>query len=102
MILPGAHCRAGANFASAELTFDEAQTFIQGIKVFGAPYPLFILTGGIQPNVRHFRHHRGCPRARAAGGDDAVGNAAYRPGDRSDLPIMALSALRLVWMERMR
>ena len=42
------HCRAGANSqrSAGELTFDEAQTLIQGIKAFGAPYPLFILTGG--------------------------------------------------------
>src|ERR687897_2231879 len=42
------HCRAEANprRGAGELTFDEAQTLIQGIKAFGAPYPLFILTGG--------------------------------------------------------
>ena len=42
------HCRAEANSqrSAGELTFDEAQTLIQGIKAFGAPYPLFILTGG--------------------------------------------------------
>jgi radical SAM protein len=42
------HCRAEANSrrSAGELTFEEAQTLIQGIKTFGAPYPLFILTGG--------------------------------------------------------
>jgi MoaA/NifB/PqqE/SkfB family radical SAM enzyme len=42
------HCRAGANprRSAGELTFEEVRTLIQGIKAFGAPYPLFILTGG--------------------------------------------------------
>jgi AdoMet-dependent heme synthase len=42
------HCRAAANSrrSAGELTFEEAQTLIQCIKAFGAPYPLFILTGG--------------------------------------------------------
>jgi radical SAM protein len=42
------HCRAEANSqrSAGELTFEEAQMLIQGIKAFGAPYPLFILTGG--------------------------------------------------------
>jgi radical SAM protein len=42
------HCRAEANSrrSAGELTFEEAQALIQGIKTFGAPYPLFILTGG--------------------------------------------------------
>jgi MoaA/NifB/PqqE/SkfB family radical SAM enzyme len=42
------HCRAEANSrrSAGELTFEEAQTLIQGIEAFGAPYPLFILTGG--------------------------------------------------------
>ena len=43
-----AHCRAEANprRSAGELTFAEAQTLVQCIKAFGAPYPLFILTGG--------------------------------------------------------
>jgi AdoMet-dependent heme synthase len=42
------HCRAEANSqrSAGELTFEEAQKLIQGIKAFGAPYPLFVLTGG--------------------------------------------------------
>jgi radical SAM protein len=42
------HCRAQANprRSAGELTFEEAQTLVQCIKAFGAPYPLFILTGG--------------------------------------------------------
>ena len=42
------HCRAEANSQRSvgELTFEEAQKLIQDIKAFGAPYPLFILTGG--------------------------------------------------------
>jgi radical SAM protein len=42
------HCRAEANSQRSkdELTFDEAQRLVQSVKVFGAPYPLFILTGG--------------------------------------------------------
>jgi radical SAM protein len=43
-----AHCRAEANRrqSAGELTFAEARTLVQCIKAFGAPYPLFILTGG--------------------------------------------------------
>jgi radical SAM protein len=43
-----AHCRAEANprRSAEELTFAEARTLVQCIKAFGAPYPLFILTGG--------------------------------------------------------
>ena len=43
-----AHCRAEANprRSAGELTFTEARTLVQCIKAFGAPYPLFILTGG--------------------------------------------------------
>lgn len=42
------HCRAEANpqRSSDELTLAEAQRLIQGVKAFGTPYPLFILTGG--------------------------------------------------------
>ena len=42
------HCRAEANPSRSdrELTFAESQALVQGIKAFGAPYPLFILTGG--------------------------------------------------------
>ena len=42
------HCRAEANSERSkdELTFEDAQRLVQSIKVFGAPYPLFILTGG--------------------------------------------------------
>src|SRR5574341_1457787 len=42
------HCRAEANphRSAGELTFAEAQGLVQSIKAFGAPYPLFILTGG--------------------------------------------------------
>jgi radical SAM protein len=42
------HCRAEANprRSAGELTFEEVQTLVQCIKAFGAPYPLFILTGG--------------------------------------------------------
>jgi AdoMet-dependent heme synthase len=42
------HCRAEANpqRSAAELGFEEAQGLVQSIKAFGAPYPLFILTGG--------------------------------------------------------
>src|SRR5918995_1030977 len=42
------HCRAGANprRSAGELMFEDVQTLIQCIKAFGAPYPLFILTGG--------------------------------------------------------
>ena len=42
------HCRAEANprRSSGELTFAEAQGLVHGIKAFGIPYPLFILTGG--------------------------------------------------------
>src|SRR5918994_4739803 len=42
------HCRAEANprRGAGELTFEEVRMLIQGIKAFGVPYPLFILTGG--------------------------------------------------------
>ncbi|HWH78949.1 MAG TPA: TIGR04053 family radical SAM/SPASM domain-containing protein, partial [Candidatus Binatus sp.] len=42
------HCRAEANaqISPAELSFTEAQQLVQSVKAFGAPYPLFILTGG--------------------------------------------------------
>lgn len=42
------HCRAEANRARSvsELSFEEAQSLVHQIKSFGAPYPLFILTGG--------------------------------------------------------
>jgi radical SAM protein len=42
------HCRAESNplRSPQELTFDEARGLVQEIKAFGAPYPLFILTGG--------------------------------------------------------
>ena len=42
------HCRAEANLrrSPAELSFAEAQRLVQNVKAFGAPYPLFILTGG--------------------------------------------------------
>jgi radical SAM protein len=42
------HCRAEANSQRSkdELTFEEAQRLVQSVKLFGAPYPLFILTGG--------------------------------------------------------
>jgi len=42
------HCRAEANprRSAGELTFGAAQTLVHGVKEFGAPYPLFILTGG--------------------------------------------------------
>jgi radical SAM protein len=42
------HCRAEANSqrSAEELDFTEARALIQSIKSFGAPYPLFILTGG--------------------------------------------------------
>jgi MoaA/NifB/PqqE/SkfB family radical SAM enzyme len=42
------HCRAEANPQRnvGELTLDEAHNLIQKIKVFGAPYPILILTGG--------------------------------------------------------
>ena len=42
------HCRAEANpqRSPEELSFAEAQALVQSIKSFGAPYPLFILTGG--------------------------------------------------------
>ena len=42
------HCRAEANphRSAGELTFEEAQNLVHQIKSFGAPYPLFILTGG--------------------------------------------------------
>jgi radical SAM protein len=42
------HCRAEANpqRSAAELTFAEVQELVFGIKAFGKPYPLFILTGG--------------------------------------------------------
>jgi radical SAM protein len=42
------HCRAEANpeRSVAELSFGEAQKLVHDIKAFGAPYPLFILTGG--------------------------------------------------------
>jgi radical SAM protein len=42
------HCRAEANpqRSAGELSFAEAQELILGIKAFGKPYPLFILTGG--------------------------------------------------------
>jgi len=42
------HCRAEANpeRSKDELTFEEAQRLVQSVKVFGAPYPLFILSGG--------------------------------------------------------
>ena len=63
------HCRAGANSqrSAGELTFDEAQTLIQGIKAFGAPYPLFILTGGIQPNARIFSTSSRLPASKGCG-----------------------------------
>ena len=42
------HCRAEANPQRSvdELTFEEAQALVESVKAFGAPYPLFILTGG--------------------------------------------------------
>ena len=42
------HCRAESNSERSkdELTFEEAQRLVQSVKLFGAPYPLFILTGG--------------------------------------------------------
>jgi MoaA/NifB/PqqE/SkfB family radical SAM enzyme len=42
------HCRAEANSqrSAGELSFAEAQGLVQSIKAFGAPYPLFVLTGG--------------------------------------------------------
>jgi AdoMet-dependent heme synthase len=42
------HCRAEANpqRSGEELTFEEVQALVEGIKAFGTPYPLFILTGG--------------------------------------------------------
>ena len=42
------HCRAEANpkRSKDEITFEEAQRLVQSVKAFGAPYPLFILTGG--------------------------------------------------------
>lgn len=42
------HCRAEAypQTSPDELSFAEAQALVQSIKSFGAPYPLFILTGG--------------------------------------------------------
>ncbi|HSQ13185.1 MAG TPA: TIGR04053 family radical SAM/SPASM domain-containing protein [Candidatus Deferrimicrobium sp.] len=42
------HCRAEANpqRSAGELTFAEVQELVFGIKAFGKPYPLFILTGG--------------------------------------------------------
>ena len=42
------HCRAEArNKRDAnELSFAETQGLIQGIKAFGSPYPIFVLTGG--------------------------------------------------------
>jgi radical SAM protein len=42
------HCRAEAipQRSSAELNFAEAQRLVDSVKAFGAPYPLFILTGG--------------------------------------------------------
>jgi radical SAM protein len=42
------HCRAEAiaQRSAAELSFEEAQGLVQSVKAFGAPYPLFILTGG--------------------------------------------------------
>jgi AdoMet-dependent heme synthase len=42
------HCRAEANPQPDpnELSFKEAQALIQGIKEFGRPLPIFILTGG--------------------------------------------------------
>jgi radical SAM protein len=42
------HCRAEANPKTSkdEITFEEAQRLVQSVKGFGAPYPLFILTGG--------------------------------------------------------
>jgi radical SAM protein len=42
------HCRAEANRerSKEELRFEEVQGLVRNIKAFGAPYPLFILTGG--------------------------------------------------------
>ena len=42
------HCRAEANPQrnAAELSFQEAQKLFRGIKEFGRPYPILILTGG--------------------------------------------------------
>jgi AdoMet-dependent heme synthase len=42
------HCRAEANprRSAGELTFKEVQALVHEVKEFGAPYPLFILTGG--------------------------------------------------------
>jgi radical SAM protein len=42
------HCRAEANSTRhpAELTVQEANRLMRGIKEFGMPYPIFILTGG--------------------------------------------------------
>ena len=42
------HCRATASPErnKSELTFEEAKKLVQSVKAFGAPYPLFILTGG--------------------------------------------------------
>ncbi len=42
------HCRAEANPQrhADELGFAEAQNLVRDIKAFGAPYPIFVLTGG--------------------------------------------------------
>lgn len=42
------HCRAEANprRSVGELTFGNVHILVQDVKEFGAPYPLFILTGG--------------------------------------------------------
>src|SRR5918995_3913945 len=42
------HCRAEAHpqRSPLELSFEEAQRLALSVKAFGAPYPLFILTGG--------------------------------------------------------
>jgi AdoMet-dependent heme synthase len=42
------HCRAEANRERSkdELTFKEAQGLVQSAKSFGAPFPIFVLTGG--------------------------------------------------------
>lgn len=42
------HCRAEARASRdpRELNFAEAQALVQDVKAFGAPYPIFVLTGG--------------------------------------------------------
>ena len=38
--------KANPQRSAGELTFEKVQTLVQCIKAFGAPYTLFILTGG--------------------------------------------------------